>query len=287
MQNININNITTLKTVPSSSLPLPSELNRSNIFCFSHTHKFKILTREKLPFVLGENYRGEKALIPFFEVTEAEVQDIEIAMSKYDSDLYPITEKSIHLFKNSTFSTSFNRDDSDYIYESKKLSEMSGTGKEIHKKRNLIKQFLSDGLSRVEKISISNIEDAKKVLAIWSQRSTLPSDEKDHSACLKGLENLSNLNLQGSIIYKDSKPIAISFGEVIGNSFMLHFAKADTAYKGVYQYLFKETAKSVEQQCTYINLEQDLGLPQLRQAKKSYAPDFMIHKYVIKKKNNK
>jgi hypothetical protein len=58
--------------------------------------------------------------------------------------------------------------------------------------------------------------------------------------------------------------------------------KGDTNYKGVYSFLVSESARQLlKKGKKYTNIEQDLGLPGLRQAKRSYAPAVMLKKYTI------
>jgi hypothetical protein len=48
-------------------------------------------------------------------------------------------------------------------------------------------------------------------------------------------------------------------------------------YAAINQYFCKEALSNF----TYINREQDLGLPGLRQAKQSYLPDHMVEKFTL------
>jgi len=53
----------------------------------------------------------------------------------------------------------------------------------------------------------------------------------------------------------------------------MHFVKADTNYKGIYQLIYKETGKSTFWKGSkYLNREQDLGIDSLRIAKESWNP---------------
>jgi uncharacterized protein len=61
----------------------------------------------------------------------------------------------------------------------------------------------------------------------------------------------------------------------------VHFAKALRQYKGIYQYIYQEFARSLEGKFESINLEQDLGVADLKHSKRAYEPDQLIPKLRI------
>ena len=94
---------------------------------------------------------------------------------------------------------------------------------------------------------------------------------------------MDSLELTGCITYVDGTPAAYSLGESInrGNSFVVQFEKAIGDYKGIYQFINQSFASMIDEKHIYINREQDLGNPGLRQAKMSYRPDYFVTKYKI------
>jgi hypothetical protein len=64
--------------------------------------------------------------------------------------------------------------------------------------------------------------------------------------------------------------------------FAVHFEKALEEYKGVYQYINQRFALSLPEDLVYINREQDLGDPGLRQAKMTYRPCSFVKKYTAR-----
>ncbi len=87
------------------------------------------------------------------------------------------------------------------------------------------------------------------------------------------------LALCGGIYYADDEPAGFVIGEELNDeTFVLHFAKARTRFKGVYQYLYNNFAKVLPPKYRYLNLEQDLNKENLRVFKSSYVPDVMVKK---------
>ena len=79
--------------------------------------------------------------------------------------------------------------------------------------------------------------------------------------------------------------MAFTIDELLDDEYAIrHFMKADTSYKGIYSYIVSESAKILlESGKKYLNIEQDLGLANLRQAKKSYRPVQFLKKYTVSK----
>ena len=94
---------------------------------------------------------------------------------------------------------------------------------------------------------------------------------------------MDTLKLTGCITYVDGEPAAYSLGEPInqGKCFVVQFEKAIGNYKGIYQFINRSFASMIDTKYRYINREQDLGDPGLRQAKMSYRPDNFVKKYKI------
>lgn len=83
----------------------------------------------------------------------------------------------------------------------------------------------------------------------------------------------------GGALYVDGKMAAFTYGVPINvNTFDLCVEKADIAYKGIYTVVRHEFMLQIPEQYTYINLEEDMGLPGLRRAKSSYHPAYQIRK---------
>ena len=90
------------------------------------------------------------------------------------------------------------------------------------------------------------------------------------------------LDLRGGAIRLDGKIVAFSIGSIgQPDTAHIHFEKADTDYDGLYVALCKYVAASAFPEVRFINREEDMGLPGLRQSKESYFPVAMVHKYKI------
>jgi uncharacterized protein len=170
------------------------------------------------------------------------------------------------------------RDNFDYLYSRKELAHLPG--KKYHKKRNLVKQFLNNYEYSEVRIDGRNIGDAFLIARSWAEGR---DDEGDTRAALEALELKEILGLCGYLYYVDGRPAAYVLGESIarGKGFVVHFEKAVGHYKGIYQFINKAFASILPHHCQFINREQDLGDPGLRQAKMTYRADGFVKKYRV------
>ena len=177
-----------------------------------------------------------------------------------------------------TFDTS--EDLYDYVYQSQSLATLGG--KKLHSKRNYINRFKQLNWS-FEDITPENIDECKQMSLEWCIRNDCnKSEDKSEEMCAVGigLEHFFDLGLVGGILRVDGRIQAFSYGEQqCSDTFVTHVEKAFTDYDGAYPMInyMKENmfCKGLE----YINREEDMGEENLRKAKKSYHPCFMVEKF--------
>jgi len=62
---------------------------------------------------------------------------------------------------------------------------------------------------------------------------------------------------------------------------VIHIEKAHIEYEGSYQAINNLFLKSCSENASFVNREQDLGIPGLRKSKEAYKPHHMVKKYII------
>ena len=256
------------------TVPL-SEYSFSNLYLFRHAHDYQVLLGDHV-FIRGRTYDGHTFAMPTEPPERMGLSCVRELLGEVEF-LFPIPETWLPHFPAEAFDVTFNEGDADYLYTVEKMSTYPG--RRLHKKRNLLKQFV--GAYRHEALPLTNdrIADALSVLESWSRESTLDPRETDYDPCREALELYDELVLCGGIVYADGEPAGFVLGEEVNDeTFVLHFAKARTAFKGVYQYLFNSFARVLPPKYRYLNLEQDLDKENLRVFKSSYVPDVMLPK---------
>jgi hypothetical protein len=173
--------------------------------------------------------------------------------------------------------SSFLEADSDYLFTIQKL--LTYPGRHLSKKRNLVKQLVDMHQVRAETMSSQHLADARLILDRWQEDHKEPS-ETDVGACQEAIQFFQKLELHGRMVYVDDKPAGFILGEWLTKEcYGAHFCKGLREIKGLYQYLYQDLAHTVEGSCQWINIEQDLGLPAIRMAKRSYLPDALLRKW--------
>lgn len=85
----------------------------------------------------------------------------------------------------------------------------------------------------------------------------------------------------GGCIEYNGKIIALSLGEICGDTMIIHIEKALYEYEGVYPAIVEAFAARFCGGVRYINREEDAGDPGLRRSKTQYRPKLMLSKYDV------
>lgn len=166
--------------------------------------------------------------------------------------------------------------DADYIYSQKNLSLLQG--KKFHAKRNHISKFKRNNPDyEYKNLDESNFEDAYFVAHKWHMNN-ISADKSELMVIREALDNFSQLELMGGVLYVNSRPVAMTIASKINDSVCdVNFEKA-VDVDGAYAVINNEFAKS-KPQFLQFNREEDLGLEGLRKSKLSYYPDKILMKY--------
>jgi hypothetical protein len=174
----------------------------------------------------------------------------------------------------------------DYIYLSDKLVSLRGN--KLHKKRNQINQFLElyPGHASL-RLQPSDLPACLELSEKWCRLRTCEALDFDHetSALKRALLHFAELDLQGIKVTLDGALAAFAIFSRLNSAMAdVHFEKFDPEIKGIGQVINWETAKALAPDYKYINREQDLGLEGLRQAKRSYIPEYIVNAFLLERK---
>lgn len=178
------------------------------------------------------------------------------------------------------------RDADEYVYLKDKLINL--TGRKLHKKKNHLNYFLKTYDYQVVPVT-KDMEDEIMELtkACYDAKDELdPEDDislkKETDAIRRILEHVHQDNVYSRAIYIDGKLKAFAIGERLSEEMVCeHFEKA-TEIRGLYQAICMEFCKSLPEEVTLVNREEDMGIDNLRQAKEALRPEYMETRYVVK-----
>lgn len=172
------------------------------------------------------------------------------------------------------------RDYFDYIYLREDLAALKG--KKFQPKRNHINKFRKAYRYEYVPVTPDLIPKCLELEAKWCRENDC--EEKtdlmnERRSLTFALHHFDALGLSGGAIRIDGEIAAFTFGAPVNhNTFAVHVEKADTDIDGIYAVVNQEFASRIPEEYTYINREEDLGIPGLRQAKLSYHPVILLEK---------
>ncbi|HPN30486.1 MAG TPA: phosphatidylglycerol lysyltransferase domain-containing protein [bacterium] len=180
------------------------------------------------------------------------------------------------------FLIKLDRDNSDYIYEKQNFIDFSN--KKLKPKRRQFNQFVKTYDFQFSEINRSITGDCIAFIENEINSNILGDLTRyEMNANIDLFLNFEKLDLFGVSVYANGKIAGYIVGERLNRSTgLMHIAKADKIYKGIFAFLKHKFASSMElNDAEFINDEQDLGIESLRIAKKMYCPVKLEPKYII------
>jgi hypothetical protein len=259
-----------------------SEFTFSNLYLFRRRYNYKISQERDGNILVSGERDGKKFFTTPLSMPKEDVLGALFTEHDYWKGISnSILENNLPFLENFGLLITEDRDNFDYLYETKDLALLSG--KKFHKKRNLVNVFLLSYPNHDEKpLTGEYLPQALAVLERWRQDKGI---EGDYIAAREALELSSEMELEGMICFVNKSPAGYCLGEYVagGAMFAIHFEKCVDEYKGVYQAVNQFFASSLPPSCLYINREQDLGDEGLRQSKMTYRPCGFVKKYTAVK----
>jgi len=167
----------------------------------------------------------------------------------------------------------------DYLYAVEDLVALSGN--RLHKKKNLLNQFVKSYDFEYVPFGPRLIEQARAMQADWCTWRDCESSEvlaAENRAILRVLDHWDAFaHILGGAIFVEDLIVAYTLAEPLTkDTLVIHFEKGCPDYKGVYQAINQLFLARSAAGFSWVNREQDLDSEGLRKAKLSYQPaDFL------------
>lgn len=175
------------------------------------------------------------------------------------------------------------RDNSDYVYLSEDLINLSG--KKFHGKKNHLNKFVKNYGFEYRHLDENLVKSFMDLQEDWCELKDCETSKDladENVAVYEALKNHEKLDFRGGAILIDSKVEAFSLGEQLSDdTAVIHIEKANPDIPGLYVAINQRFCAEEWSHLKYVNREQDLGVAGLRKAKKSYNPDHMVDKFVL------
>ena len=271
------------------SPPVTSELTFTNLFMWRHHYQFQWCFSADTLLLVGQIDQedlfglppiGEGNLAPAFEQLLSY-----LARHAQRPEIRRVPELLAQSYLGSfPFEVIPDPANSDYVYRTESLINLNG--RRYHRKRNHINQFKKGYSYSYQSLERDLIEACLDLEEHWCHlRSCVenPALHNEEMAIREALLHFDQLDCLGGVILVDEKVVAFSLGEELNpDTAVIHLEKANSEFIGSYAVINQEFCQNAWSAFTYINREQDLGEPGLRQAKLSYYPDHMSNKVIMR-----
>lgn len=175
----------------------------------------------------------------------------------------------------------------DYVYKTEDLRFLKGN--KYAKKRNLINQFEKEYVSKnrvhIEKMTRSNAKECFDFLDKWCEEKDCGENRDKVLACereavIKAITYIESIGMNGILLRIDGEVSAFGMSSILNPEMgVLHFEKAFSKIKGLYQYFDRECARQLFVESSLINKENDMDIPEIAFTKKSYFPAMRVKSF--------
>ncbi|MDE7402869.1 MAG: phosphatidylglycerol lysyltransferase domain-containing protein [Muribaculaceae bacterium] len=172
----------------------------------------------------------------------------------------------------------------EYLYNIEKF--INFPGKKMEKKRNHL-NFFNREYNDIEIEEINQSLSSQMISFTIAFGATHDDEVADYEArnIIDSIRSYDKYPYYGIVLKQNGKVIGYTFGEAIGDTFVIHAEKGDIQYRGIYQALASKLAEAVKLKypdIKYLNREDDMGFEHLRKSKLSYHPSLYIAKRLVK-----
>ncbi len=269
-----------------------SDYNFASMWCYNTKEKMEIAQLHNNLVVKFEDYVTSEYFFSFMGNDEPVRTTHTLLEHSITQELPGILKLIPHIVANNLkeskkYKVSEDEDNFDYILSTQEVSSLATT--KFHTQKNHLNRFEKNYPECLPVILDASDKKTHEILLdvfyTWEKGRGKERNETQHE--LTALERfLYHAHLFSPIIvaaeYKGNY-LGFIVAELIGSEYaVVHFAKSNPQYKEVYVFLNNCLAKHLwNMEYQYMNIEQDLGIPGLKYAKKQWNPIKYLKKYTV------
>ena len=177
------------------------------------------------------------------------------------------------------------RDQYDYIYRRTDLETLHG--RHLDAKRNHIHRFRAEHPDfEYRPLTPEYFDECRRLTEIWQARTKFKGNSEAIDVEKQVMEtifsNWDALGMTGGSIFVDGSMVAFTYGSAVTTDTLdVCVEKADRHVEGAFAIINQQFAEHLPEQYIYLNREEDMGIPGLRQAKLSYHPEILLTYNVV------
>jgi hypothetical protein len=261
--------------------PRVSEMTFTGLYLFRTAHEYRISSLGDSVVVQGRGYDGGRYCL---QPLGGDISAASGQLLGGGLELYGVEDGfTARFLKGLDFQVFEERDSFDYLYLRDELATLPGN--RFHKKKNRISYFAARHDHEVHLFSGQHLCGCLQLLDEWGRVAEVEGNRSfglEMDATVEALTRAEQLGLNGVVVTVGGDVRAFAMGERLNcDTAVCHFEKADHFMEGLSQVVNREFARLLFTDCRYVNREQDLGEPGLRNAKLSYHPVELVKKFRI------
>jgi len=180
------------------------------------------------------------------------------------------------------------RDQYDYIYRRTELAMLHG--RHLDAKRNHIHRFRAEHPDfEYLPLTPESFDECRRLTEIWQKEKNQNQSENknetinaEHRVMETIFSNWDALGMIGGSIIVNGRMVAFTYGSAVTTDTLdVCVEKADRHVEGAFAIINQQFAEHLPEQYIYLNREEDMGIPGLRQAKLSYHPEILLTYNVV------
>jgi hypothetical protein len=273
--------------------PQISEMTFTNFFAWRYYYKFRYKVIAGLLCIIAAPVMIEPfAMMPIGDINEDNFAAAYEELKAYFAErgwkfcFRKLTHddlKHFGKFISSEERVVYDRDNSDYLYNTEDLINLRG--KRYDGKRNHINKFKKQHEFEYVPLECSLLDECSRIMEEWCKEKNCNCQEGDYcerNANLELLRNFRTLGCKGALIKVDGAFEAFTVGEMLNdNTAVIHIEKAKSTIDGLFTLINQQFVQHEWSGTAYVNREQDLGLEGMRKAKLSYHPVSIVDKFTV------
>jgi hypothetical protein len=270
--------------------PETSELNFTNMFIWRSHYGFSWSVYKEWLLVIGDTGNGVQALPPVGPPSRIEVTRMLLGWLRDEKGIAaPRIDRAdgrlvAELAADSGFVVEPTRDHFDYTYRTEDLANLAGGA--YRAKRNHINYLVRERKVDYAPLGEAHVDACLKLAENWCEVRRCEDDLNllgEWDATREALAHFRALDLAGGVLMSEGRVEAFTLGELLNRTTaVVHIEKANTEIRGLYALINQQFCEKQWKETPFVNREQDLGEPGLREAKQSYNPAHMVEKYRIR-----
>ncbi len=176
------------------------------------------------------------------------------------------------------------RDHFDYVYATGDLIRLAG--RKYQQKRNHLNSLRRSHRHSYEPLTSEHLAACFNLAEKWCEFRRCEEDLNlmgEWEAIKEALTHFQDLRLKGGAMFVGDRLEAFALGEKLSpDTAVIHLEKANPEIRGLYAAINQAFLEHAWPETPWVNREQDLGEPGLRQAKLSYHPHHLEEKFTLR-----